>query len=198
LVIAVDANTGRCDLSAPLSHEVPTGKLALADLKYHPFSGTVLEDGTSNPFAEETVNGWRAYVATVCQTVKEDHGTEGRPDAGFDLEVWNEYTFCSDFLDERCYYDPARKFKADVSYQNRGLTCSGHEIILPITVDYVNDPANDLPGVHVISGFFQSTSLGKRCIHVARANRIQPALLHQFGSFGTLLRNLGIALAHHK
>jgi hypothetical protein len=153
LVIAVDSQTGRCELSAPLPHEAPAGKLALADLKYHPFSGTLLEDGTSNPFAEETVNGWRAYVATVCQTVKEDLGTEGQTDAGFDLEVWNEYTFGSDFLDERCYYDPARKFKADVSYQNHGLTCSGHEIILPITVDYVNDPANNLPGVHVISGF---------------------------------------------
>jgi len=153
LVTAVDAQTGRCELSAPLPHDVPAGKLTLVDLKYHPFSGAVLEDGKSNPFAEETVNGWRSYVATVCQTLKEDLGTEGRPDAGFDLEVWNEYTFGSDFLDEKWYYDPARKFKTAVTYQAHGLTCSGPEIILPITVDYVNDPANNLPGVRVISGF---------------------------------------------
>ena len=33
------------------------------------------------------------------------------------------------------------------------MTSSGPELILPMTVDYVNDPTNRLPGVHVISGF---------------------------------------------
>ena len=153
LVIAVDSQTGRCELSAPLGHDVPAGKLLMVDLKYHPFGGTVFADGTLNPFAEETVKGWKDYVATVCQMLKDDLGTEGKPDAGFDLEVWNELTFGSDFLDEKSYYSTPRKFKTDISYQNHGRTASGHEIILPITVDYVNDPANRLPGVHVISGF---------------------------------------------
>ena len=153
LVTAVDSQTGRCELSAPLSHDVPAGKLMMVDLKYHPFGGTVLADGTPNPFAEETVKGWKVYVATVCQMLKEDLGTEGKPDAGFDLEVWNEYTFASDFLDEKSYYATPRKFKTDISYQNHGRTSSGPEMILPITVDYVNDAANRLPGVHVISGF---------------------------------------------
>jgi hypothetical protein len=153
LVTAVDNQTGRCELSARLGHDVPPGKLMMVDLKYHPFSGTVFEDGTPNPFAEETVMGWKVYVATVCQMLKEDLGTEGKPDAGFDLEVWNEYTFGSEFLEEKSYYETPRKFKTDISYQNHGRTSLGHELILPITVDYVNDPANRLPAVRVISGF---------------------------------------------
>ena len=153
LVTAVDNQSGRCQLSAPLPHDLPVGKLAMVKLKYHPFSGTVLADGTPNPFAEETVEGWKLYVATVCQMVKEDLGTEGKSDAGFDLEVWNEYSFSSDFLNEKSYYEPPRTFKTGLSYQNHGLTASGPEMILPITVDFVNDPANRLPGVNVISGF---------------------------------------------
>jgi hypothetical protein len=80
-------------LSATLPRDIPAGKLTMVKLKYHPFGGAVLADGTPNPFAEETLEGWRSFVATVCQMVKEDLGTEGKPDAGFDLEVWNEYTF---------------------------------------------------------------------------------------------------------
>jgi len=67
--------------------------------------------------------------------------------------VWNEYTFGSQFLEERHYYDPPRRFKRKLRYEARGRVREGHEIILPITVDYVNDPANKLPGVRVISGF---------------------------------------------
>lgn len=153
LVTAVDAESGRCTLSAPLAREIPAGKLMMVTLKYHPFGGTVMADGTANPFAEETVQGWKIYVATICQMLKEDLGTEGKPDAGFDLEVWNEYTFGSDFLEEKNYYAPARKFKTDIRYEKGGKTVSGHELILPLTVDYVNDPVNRVPGVRVISGF---------------------------------------------
>jgi hypothetical protein len=153
LITTVDSQTGRCELSAPLWHDVPTGKLTLVDLKYHPFSGTIFADGSPNPLAEETVKGWTVYVATICQMLKDDLGTEGKPDAGFDLEVWNEYTFGSEFLDEKSYYETPRKFKTDISYQNHGRRSSGHELILPLTVDYVNEPTNRLPGVRVISGF---------------------------------------------
>jgi hypothetical protein len=153
LVTSVDAQTGRCQLSAPLPHGLAAGKLATVKLKYHPFSGAVLEDGTANPLAQETVEGWKTFVGTVCQLVKEDLGTEGKEDAGFDLEIFNEYTFGSEFLDEKHYYDPPRKFKSELTYENHGLTASGPEVILPITVDFVADPANHLPGVRVISGF---------------------------------------------
>ncbi len=127
--------------------------MVLADLKYHPFSGTTLADGTPNPWAQETVEGWKTYVRTVCQFVKETLGTEGQNDAGFDLEVWNEFTFGSAFLHEQNYYEPKRSFKTDLAYKNHGFVAEGPMCILPITVDYVNDPKSDLPGVRVISGF---------------------------------------------
>ncbi len=153
LITAVAPETGICQLSAPLPKAVPAGPLILATLKYHPFSGAVLANGQVNPFAQQTLNGWRQYVATVCATVQKDLGTVGKPNAGFDLEVWNEYTFGSQFLDEANYYQPARIFKTPISYHKHGLTRTGVEIILPLTVDYVNNPAHHLPGVRVISGF---------------------------------------------
>ncbi len=153
LVSAVDPTTGRCELSAPLPCDLAAGPIILADLKYHPFSSQMLADGTPNPWSQETVDGWKTYVHTVCQIVKAELGTEGKSDAGFDLEVWNEFTFGSDFLDEANYYEPRRVFKPGAEYKNHGLVAIGREIILPITVDYVSDPANRLPGVRVISGF---------------------------------------------
>jgi hypothetical protein len=153
LITAVDPATGRCELSAPLPKALPAGPLVLADLKYHPFSGPILADGTPNPWAQETVEGWKTYVRTVCEFAKQTLGTAGQNDAGFDLEVWNELTFGSDFLDEQNYYEPRRSFKTDLVYKNHGFVAEGPMSILPITVDYVNDPKSGLPGVKVISGF---------------------------------------------
>ena len=153
LITEVDAATGRCALSAPLRKGLTRGPLSLYTLKYHPFSGRTFADGRPNPSAQETVEGWMTYVAAVCRFAKAALGTEGAPDAGFDVEVWNEYTFGSHFLQERKYYDPPREFAEPITYSNHGRTRTGHEIILPMTVDFVNDPKNGLPGVRVISGF---------------------------------------------
>lgn len=153
LIVAVDASTGRCELSAPLPRDVEVGPMLLANLKFHPFSDPMLADGATNPWTKETVEGWKTYVRTACQIIKEDLGTEGQADAGFDLEVWNELSFGSDFLSEGNYYEPKRLFKTDITYENHGITAKGAESILPITVDYVNDPANHLAGVRVINGF---------------------------------------------
>ena len=93
------------------------------------------------------------YVAAICRLTKDALGTDAAADAGFDLEVWNEYTFGSDFLEDKRYYDPPRQYKEPVRYARHGLTPHGAEIILPMTVDYAADPANRLPGVKVLSGF---------------------------------------------
>jgi hypothetical protein len=69
-------------------------------LKYRPFS----EPGT--PEQQETVAGWRKYNSIVAAHVAKLYGTRGKQDVGFDLEVWNELTFGSDFLDINHYYDP--------------------------------------------------------------------------------------------
>lgn len=143
----------RCELSAPLRKAIPAGTIKLSTLRYHPFGGTVFEGGKANPDAEETFNGWLQYVKAVTDAAKDALGTGGTNDAGFDLEVWNEYTFGSHFLDERHYYQPSRAFEEPFVYRNHGRVQKGHEAILPMTVDWVNDPANGLPGVRVISGF---------------------------------------------
>lgn len=153
LITSLSKSNGLCRLSAPLPCDLPAGPLILAELKYHPFSGPILEDGTPNPWSQETIEGWQNYVRTVCRIAKQDLGTENQSDAGFDIEVWNEYTFGSDFLNESNYYMPKRTFRTDITYHNHGLVAKGVEAILPITVDYVRDPANRLPGVRVISGF---------------------------------------------
>lgn len=153
LITAVDESTGRCQLSAPLHRTLPSGEIVLADLKYHPFSRPLLENGAANPWAQETLKGWKTYLAAVCKKMKEFLGTEGHPDAGFDLEVWNELTFGSDFLREDSYYEPKRNLRGELTYENHGLVAKGLECLLATTVDYVNDPANHLPGVRVINGF---------------------------------------------
>jgi hypothetical protein len=143
----------KCELSAPLTKDLKEGPLDLFILRYQPFSGAVFEDGKPNPAAQETLDGWKLYVAAICNATRAALGTEGAADAGFDLEVWNEYTFGSQFLNEKEYHKPARKFKENINYSKYGLKREGCEIILPITIEYVNDPANKLPGVKVISGF---------------------------------------------
>ncbi|MEI7026101.1 PA14 domain-containing protein [Paenibacillus sp. y28] len=153
VITAVNASTGECVLSAPLKKALPAGALSLVTLKYQPFSGAVYASGAANPAAQETVNGWMTYVGAVTSFAKNALGTEGAADAGFDLEVWNEYSFGSEFLDINNYYETKFTFSTPLTYTNHGQTQTGVEVILPMTVDYVNDPNNKLPGVQVISGF---------------------------------------------
>ncbi|MBE3134647.1 MAG: hypothetical protein IMZ55_14345, partial [Acidobacteria bacterium] len=151
LVAKVDKDTGRCDLSAPLPKPLAAGRLELYTLKYAPFGGEFLADGKPNPAARETVDGWMTYVAAICRFAKEALGTEGAADAGFDLEVWNELTFGSHFLEDRHYYDPPREWKKPlVRYKGKDF---GYEVLLAMAVDYASDPAHGLPGVRVIDGF---------------------------------------------
>jgi len=153
LITGVDAASGRCTLSAPLAKDVKKGPLRLYILKYAPFGGAAFEDGASNRTCQETFDGWMKYVAGITRVCKNGLGTEGAADAGFDLEVWNEYTFGSQFLDEKNYYDPDRSFKESYVYRKHKREMKGHESILAMTVDYANDPANDCRGVRVINGF---------------------------------------------
>lgn len=154
VITEADPATGRLVLSAPLPKAIAAGELTLISLKYRPFSGTVFADGTPNPAARETVDGWLKYVRTVTEFAKQVLGTEGSGDAGFDLEVFNEYSFGYHFTDINHYYEPDLEFAEPLSYTaDDGRTQTGVEVILPLTVDYVNDPANGLPGVKVISGF---------------------------------------------
>ncbi|CAG7613278.1 hypothetical protein PAESOLCIP111_01583 [Paenibacillus solanacearum] len=153
VITQVDSVTGRSELSVPLPKDLPQGKLRLIELKYQPISGTQFTDGSMNPAAEETLNGWNNYVKTVTDFVKDVLGTNNASDAGFDLEVWNELTFGSHFLNINNYYNPPLSFSKPLSYTSNGGTVTDYEVLLLATADYVARSENKLPGVHVISGF---------------------------------------------
>jgi hypothetical protein len=153
VITSVDPATGRCLLSAPLKKGIKAGETGLIALKYRPLTGAVLAGGAANPSSEETLRGWEQYVATVTRFVKDTLGTAGKADAGFDLEVWNEYTFGSHFLDINNYYSPPLAFQSPVELTMGGRKVTGPEVLLPLTLQLVNDKANGLPGVRVISGF---------------------------------------------
>nr|MDQ2732396.1 hypothetical protein [Armatimonadota bacterium] len=164
LITSVDAD-GTAHLSAPLPIEIKTGPFRLQELKYQPFQGAKLKDGTVTS-APDTFNGWIKYAAAVGREVRHALGTEGQPDAGFDVEVWNEQTFGSNFLDINHYYSPPLQFAQPFVYSKDrpmkatyrpGATLHFEQkdayAILPMTIDYFNDPANGFPGVNVFSGF---------------------------------------------
>lgn len=153
IITSVDSASGRCELSAPLPKDLEPGSITLVQLKYQPISGQQFADGTQNPAALETLNGWMKYVKTVTTFAKNVLGTNDASDAGFDLEVWNEMTFGSHFLDINQYYNPPLNFAKPLSYTSGGQTTTGFEVLLPKTAQYVSLPENKLPGVKVISGF---------------------------------------------
>jgi hypothetical protein len=95
IVTAVNPVTHKVALSKPLPAAIKAGqKLVLNTLKYRPLA----EPGMSA--YEETARGWLSYVRAVARTLRE----AGVP--GFDLEIWNELTFGSDFVSAAAYYDP--------------------------------------------------------------------------------------------
>ncbi len=155
---------GTATLSAPLPRDLTAGKIALQELKYQPFQGAKLKDGTDVPQSGETVAGWLKYVAAVGALMRETLGTP--TDSGFDIEVWNELTFGSNFLDINNYFEPKRPYAEPLTYRRgRAWTTAlrpdaklqfeekGYTALLPMTVDYFNDARNNFKGVAVISGF---------------------------------------------
>jgi hypothetical protein len=84
---------GTLTLSKPTARNVPAGTmLQIARLKYLPLYPVGTEE------FEHTAAGWLRYVDCVIRLALENYG----PD--FDLEIWNELTFGSDFLDINHYY----------------------------------------------------------------------------------------------
>lgn len=153
LITAFDRSTGACTLSAPLPKAVPAGELDMAVLKYQPFSAPRFADGSVNKASQETVDGWKQYVGSLCYFVRDIVGDVVSNDSGFDVEVWNEYSFGSQFLDIANYYSPSPKFKDELTYSGYNRTRTGPEIILPLTIDFVNNPSSGLVAVGVLSGF---------------------------------------------
>lgn len=99
IITQVDAEKGECQLSKPLPKDLKEGEdVLIATLKYLPLHPV----GT--PEFEETANGWVRYALLVCDLLKRC-GFDS-----FDLEIWNELTFGSNFLERGInnYYDPPK------------------------------------------------------------------------------------------
>ena len=156
---------GTCVLSGPLGGDLTAGTLQLKELKYQPLHGVKLKGGDQQANAEaaasaaETQEGWKKYVAEICNL-----GLEGMGGADFDLEVWNEQTFGSNFLDINNYYDPDREYDGQVEYtrlrpQEPGIRpdarkkfrLEGPMVLVGLTVDYVRSRP-ELAGVKVDNG----------------------------------------------
>jgi hypothetical protein len=93
---------GVATLSRPLRSTLPAGKHLAMVLRYAPFQNPKLANGEPNPAFRETLDGWLSYVATVNAEATKVMGA-----GNYDLEVWNELTFGSQFLNSEHYYQPA-------------------------------------------------------------------------------------------
>lgn len=141
LITSMAGNVAR--LSQPLPARLAAGYAAASTLRYAPFAPPTLADSSPNPRFEQTLAGWETYVRAVTQFVARVYGSDN-----FDVEVWNELTFGSDFLNEASYYSPV---------PDPGTTGSVTNALLAATVQTLRDPANRVTGVQIGDGFSNET-----------------------------------------
>jgi hypothetical protein len=134
-------------LSKPLPSALAAGGHRGATLLYAPFQAPRLPDGEANPAFAETLAGWLNYVATVSHYAASIFGPEG-----YDLEVWNELSFGSQFLNSESYYTPASEGG------EAAVTKEITKALLDETVAFARNPANGIaPGVGISDGFASET-----------------------------------------
>ncbi len=154
-------------LSRPLPGALAAGAHRGTTLLYAPFGPPQLPSGTPNPAFETPLKGWLSYVAAVCREAASVVGPEG-----YDLEVWNELTFGSQFLNSE-YYSPASDSETEVGSEGEAgseaegasnapskgeVTQEVVKALLDETVAYVRNPANGIPpGVGITDGFASET-----------------------------------------
>jgi hypothetical protein len=141
LFTAVDPGSGRCDLSRPLPKALRAGQGVRVDrLKYRPLN----RYGTAD-FAA-TAAGWLRYVDLVCAALR----AAGVP--SWDVEIWNELTFGSNFLDINRYYSPAL-FRANYEFPGLFQGQPAWELAR-MTIDHLRQA---YPGVGTVWGFSNTT-----------------------------------------
>lgn len=156
LIVAYDQAAGTVTLSAPLLKPISAGNLILLELLWAPLALSYkYSNGTDCPFVQESLDGWMEYVNVTLTLAQNLLGTQGKSDVGFDVEVWNELSFGSQWLTETSYYNPAPTYQGGLTYTNTtlGMTYTPNKpfyVLLPMTVDFV---ANNFPGARVIDGF---------------------------------------------
>ncbi|VEP15946.1 conserved exported hypothetical protein [Hyella patelloides LEGE 07179] len=141
LITEIDGNWVTLSKPLPDSIDINT-KVNIATLKYRPFSPPDTAD------YQKTVAGWQNYVGTVTRFVTETLGTTNNSDRGFDLEIWNELSFASDFLYINKYYDKEiYKYKKNSIWQN----------LVTETINYVEAHSQDFQGIEISNGFSNTT-----------------------------------------
>jgi len=93
------SSTGAATLSRPLVNGLAAGSYKGTTLLYAPFGPPKLPDGSANPIFAATMKGWLSYVSTVSKLARSVFGP-----GGYDLEIWNELSFGSQFLNVENYY----------------------------------------------------------------------------------------------
>jgi hypothetical protein len=137
LITSVDPD-GWATLSRPLRRDLPAGSYQGSTLRYEPFRRPLRADGSPDPAFEATLAGWLNYVKVVTREVKAIVGNQA-----FDVEIWNELHFGSEFLDVDEYYEP------NIDTGQGDVT----EAILRRTVAFMRTPANKLTNVGIGNGF---------------------------------------------
>jgi hypothetical protein len=138
---------GVATLSRPLPTALPAGAHEGTTLLYAPFGPPKLPDGSPNPAFEATLRGWLSYVSTVARTAQSVFGA-----GGYDLEVWNELSFGSQFLNAQSYSSTGPG-KASLKAIN-SITKEVVKALLDRTVAFLRDPANGIsPAVGISNGF---------------------------------------------
>ncbi len=126
-------------LSKPLLKDIPAGTaVPMATLKYRPFGDPKSLDD------QDTIAGWQKYVGTVARFVSYLLGTTNSADKGFDMEIWNELTFGSEFLYINHYYA-----KPPSKYDENGVWSR----LVAATAAYADAHPADFQGVQFGDGF---------------------------------------------
>jgi hypothetical protein len=137
LITNINGNT--VTLSKPLPKNLTAGTtLQIDTLKYRPFS----VPGSSD--YQKTMTGWNKYVETVSKFVTDSLGTASNSKKGFDLEIWNELTFGSNFLYVNKYYT-----NEPYQYQENDIWNN----LVNQTIVYVEANSSKYTGVNISNGF---------------------------------------------
>lgn len=122
-------------LSAPLPKTLAPGDYDSSTLAFPPFSDP------RTPGSATTMAGWLSYVQAVAGFARSvGHGD------GFDVEVWNELSFGSNFLNINNYYSPPVDPNAPAS----GSDATTNNAILAATANLIH---SQFPGVQIGDGF---------------------------------------------
>lgn len=156
LITNISGNT--VTLSKPLPKNLTAGTaLQIDTLKYRPFS----IPGSSD--YQNTMVGWNKYVETITKFVTDSLGTANSSNKGFDLEIWNELTFGSNFLYINKYYsNEPYQYQQDDIWNN----------LVKQTSDYVEAHQTNFTGVNISNGFANTIPWPASSEQPARINAI--------------------------